>query len=138
MDNKVNGSALDLLDDEQEGFLPVVNRSLSTCVPLREIIYIERKGRVIEVVTLDQKYRYYERMEVVLTYLDGHFFQCLRGTVVNLRNVLQISEQDIEFANGMHLTLSYKPYCKIKQVYSNYIMNGRQGFVYYRAESTGG
>jgi hypothetical protein len=137
MSKKGNGSIVRKDAGAQQRYLPVVNRSLSILIPLEEIVYIERKGRVVVVVALDQEYRYYERMDAVLAHLDGHFYQCLRGTVVNLRNIRKINEQHVEFVSGVELALSYKPYCRLKQVYSNYILNGRKGFVYWREESMG-
>jgi DNA-binding LytR/AlgR family response regulator len=112
-----------------EGYLPIVTRKKSVCVPLKEILYIQRQDRVITVVTLKGRYRYYDKMEHVQGFLDDHFYHILKGLVVNLFNVQSMQEQKIEFINGIRITVSYKPYCRTRQVYSNYILNGKQGFL---------
>jgi hypothetical protein len=118
----------------EEGYLPVVNRSISICIPLMDILYIRREGRVIWVKTLDEEYYCYESMDTVMRFLNGHFYQSLKGFLVNLRNIREMKEQCIEFAGGSRIRLAYKPYCRTKQVYSNYIMNGRKGFVQSRED----
>ena len=117
---------------QEDGYLPVVNRSISICIPLMEILYIQRDSRTITVITGNGEYRYYEKMDNVLRFLNGHFYQSLQGLVVNLHSIREMRDQCIRFSNGRTIKISYKAYCRTRQVYSNYILNGRKCFVLER------
>ncbi len=72
-------------------------------------------------MTADEKqYEYYDSIENVEPNLDGRFFKCHGGCIINLDKVRLMEDQEVLFYNGHSLYLGRTNFIKTKQHYYSY------------------
>jgi len=104
-----------------DSYLPLIMRGTVTKVPVREIIYIMKVNRKVRIVTEGAQYEYYERIENMMQYLDGRFYACLKGTIINLDKVEKMEAQTIRLQNGEVLVLGRDNFIRAKQRYAAWL-----------------
>ena len=108
-----------VMDDKR--FIPLVTRKFSLKVWIADIIYIQKKDRKIKIMTDQECYEYYEKLQNIEQYLDKRFYHCLKTLVVNLDKIDKMTDQTIFFQNGETFFLGRENYIKTKQTYSAYL-----------------
>jgi len=110
-----------------ERYIPMITRGRVSRIPLDEIIYIMKVHRKVRIVTREQQYEYYERLENLMQYLDSRFYTCLKGTVINLDKVERMEERPEErriyFLNGEYLLIGRDNFIRTKQRYAAWLKN---------------
>jgi len=104
-----------------EKYIPVITKKYSCKVGIEDIVYIQQQQKKLAIVTDDETYSYYEKMENVLDYLDRRFFRIMKRLVVNMDKILMVKEQQIHFQNGDDIYLGKDNYVKAKQKYTAYL-----------------
>lgn len=104
-----------------ERYIPVITKHYSCRVDLDDIIYIQQQQKKLAIVTDDEIYSYYEKIENVLDYLDKRFFRVMKKLVVNLDKISMVKEQQVHFKNGSDIYLGKDNYVRTKQKYTAYI-----------------
>lgn len=66
------------------GILELVSRGHRVYIRQKDILYIERQKREVEVVTRDRKYTTYESLQSIATRLEFPLMRCHAGYIVNL------------------------------------------------------
>ncbi len=105
----------------EERYIPLITKSYIRKIFLGDIVYIMKKQRKIQIVTEQEQFEYYEKMEPLLPYLDGRFYCCLRNIVINMDKVERMENQTIYFMNGERIWLGRDNYVRSKQMYSAYL-----------------
>ena len=103
-------------------YIPIITRGYSRKVSLDEILYLEQRQRRLAVVTIDQTYLCYERIENMERILDERFYHTLKKLVVNLDKIIVVENQSITFVDGTVMNLGRESYIRTKQVFSAYFL----------------
>ncbi len=101
----------------------VINGKESTCIPLDEIILIERNRRKIQILSRARTYEYYEKLENITPLLDERFFPCLKSCYINFDKVLSMKNQQIFFICGYTYYLGRTNFIRTRKHYKNYLKN---------------
>ena len=102
-------------------YIPIITRGCSRKVSLDEILYLEQRQRRLAVVTTDQTYLCYERIENMERIFDERFYHTLKKLVVNLDKIIVVENQSITFVDGTVMNLGIESYIRTKQVFSAYL-----------------
>ena len=105
-----------------EDFILVKTRWESTKVYLREIVYVERRLRVLFIFTLEEEYRCYEAMDEISHKFGENFYPLTQGLYANLDYVKRIKNRRVEFIGGKELHLSHRSYIGIKRRHNAYCL----------------
>lgn len=105
------------------GYIPVITKECSRKISIDDIIYLEQRQRKLAIVTEEDTYVCYERMENIEKQLDGRFYHTLKKLVVNLDKIAMMKEQTLTFQNGTALMLARECYIRTKQIYIAYLRN---------------
>ncbi len=104
-------------------YIPVITREYSRKVILDEILYIEQRQRKLAIVTAEETYICYERIENLEKFLDERFYRTLKKMVINLDKIMVAQNQKITFVDGTVLTMGRESYIRTKQRFSAYLRN---------------
>lgn len=106
-----------------EKFVPVITKQYSRKVNIEDIVYIQQQQRRLAIVTDDETFLCYERMDNIMDNLDERFFRVMKKLTINLDKVLMVKEQHLFFENGMSVYLGKENYVKAKQKFAGYLRN---------------
>ena len=104
-------------------YIPVITREYSRKVILDEILYIEQRQRKLAIVTAEETYICYERIENLEKFLDERFYRTLKKMAINLDKIMVAQNQKITFVDGTVLTMGRESYIRTKQRFSAYLRN---------------
>ena len=104
-------------------YIPVITRGYSRKVNIDEILYLEQKQRKLAIVTPDDTYICYERIENLEIVLDERFFHPMKKLVVNLDKIMIAENQKITFVDGTVISMGRESYIRTKPMFSAYIKN---------------
>ncbi len=102
-------------------YIPVVTRGYSRKVNLDEVLYFEQRQRKLAIVTAEDTYICYERIENLEKILDERFYHTLKKLVVNLDKIMIAEDQKVTFVDGTVLHMGRESYIRTKQKFSAYI-----------------
>lgn len=106
-----------------EKFVPVITKQYSRKVNVKDIVYIQQQQRRLAIVTDDEIFLCYERMDNIMDNLDERFFRVMKKLTVNMDKVLMAKEQHLIFENGMSIYLGKENYVKVKQKFARHLRN---------------
>lgn len=111
-----------------EKFLPMINRNECCKIRLEDILYIEKSGRLVKIVTKDEAHYDYGRIADYERYFadEESFFACMKGLVINFEHVVSMKDGAICFSNGRQYDLGRTNYLKTKQTFVNYMLKSAQ------------
>lgn len=104
-------------------YIPVITRGYSRKVNIDEVLYLEQRQRRLAIVTTEDTYVCYERIEHLEKFLDERFFHPMKKIVVNLDKIMIAENQKITFVDGSVLSMGRESYIKTKQMFSAYLKN---------------
>lgn len=102
-------------------YIPVITRGYSRKVSLDEVLYLEQRQRKLAIVTPDDTYICYERMENLEKFMDDRFYHSLKKLAVNLDKIMIAEDQKITFVDGTVISLGRESYIRTKQRFSAYL-----------------
>lgn len=102
-------------------YIPVITRGYSRKISLDEVLYFEQRQRKLAIVTAEETYVCYERIENLEKLFDERFYHTLKKLVVNLDKIMIAKDQKITFVDGTVLELARESYVRTKQRYSAYL-----------------
>lgn len=103
------------------GRLLVTTRQETISVPARDILYIERSGRKLEVHVEDRVHEMYGALDRVEEQLTDDFYRCHRAYLVNLAWVHSYRSDSIILQNGDMVFLARKKYSDFVNQYMWYL-----------------
>lgn len=94
----------------------IINRS--------SILYIENRGKKVEIHTTGEVIEMYAAMIELEGQLGGSFYRCHRGYLVNMAFITEYSGDNITLRNGETIFLAKERYNEFVKVYMRYLRNG--------------
>ena len=108
-----------------EGFLPIITRRTSMCIPLNEIDKIERVGRKVRISLTDGRVEWTgTSIRELKKYLDERFFPALAGMVINLDHVRRMENLTVYFDDGDKAIMGRDGYIRTRQAFNAYMRTG--------------
>lgn len=106
----------------KEKAIPVITKSYTANVKVKDIVKIERYNRKINIVTDKGDYWFYGKIDNMTQYLDDRFYPCIQGCYINFDRVESMANQMIFFDNGCQYSLGRTNYIRTRQVYSRFLI----------------
>jgi len=103
-------------------FIKTRNRSFS--LEQDSILYIESRGKKVEIHTTGETIEAYASMNEMEGQLGGGFFRCHRGYLVNMAYVAEYDSGSITLNNGGYVYLVKEKYGEFVKAYMRYLRNG--------------
>ena len=103
-------------------FIKTRNRSFS--LEKDSILYIESRGKKVEIHTTGETIEAYASMNEMEEQLGGGFFRCHRGYLVNMAYVAEYDSGSITLNNGEYVYLAKEKYGEFVKAYMRYLRNG--------------
>ncbi len=103
-------------------FIKTRNRSFS--LEKDNILYIESRGKKVEIHTTGETIEAYASMNEMEGQLGGGFFRCHRGYLVNMAYVAEYDSGSITLNNGEYVYLAKEKYGEFVKAYMRYLRNG--------------
>ena len=80
-------------------------------------------GGSVAIVTENDVFERYGRIEELEPYLDERFYHCLKTVIINFQQVSMMRDQTIFFRNSEKIFLGRQNYIKARQTFAIYIKN---------------
>ncbi len=103
-------------------FIKTRNRSFS--LEKDSILYIESRGKKVEIHTTGETIEAYASMNEMEGQLGDGFFRCHRGYLVNMAYVAEYDSGSITLNNGEYVYLAKEKYGEFVKAYMRYLRNG--------------
>ncbi len=91
------------------------------------ILYIESRGKKVEIHTLGETIEAYASMNELEGQLGAGFYRCHRGYLVNMAYVTEYDSESIILNNGEYVYLAKEKYGEFVKAYMRYLRNGVGG-----------
>lgn len=88
------------------------------------ILYIESRAKKVEIHTREDVIGMYASMNALEEKLDGCFYRCHRGYLVNMAHIAEYNSHSITLNNGECICLSGEKYGEFVKRYMWYLRNG--------------
>lgn len=103
-------------------FIKTRNRSFT--LEKDSILYIESRGKKVEIHTTGETIEAYASMNEMEGQLGESFFRCHRGYLVNMVFVAEYDSESITLNNGGYVYLAKEKYGEFVKAYMRYLRNG--------------
>jgi len=107
---------------EQQIFIRTKNRGYT--LNLSSILYIENRGKKVEIHTTQEIIEAYGALGELETQLGGTFYRCHRGYLVNMAHITEYKSDCITLTGGETVYLTKKKYGEFVNAYMWYLQNG--------------
>lgn len=106
-------------------FIKTRNRSFT--LEQDSILYIESRGKKVEIHTAGENIEAYVSMNEMEGQLGAEFYRCHRGYLVNMAFVAEYDNKSITLNNGADVYLAKEKYGEFVKTYMRYLRNGVNG-----------
>ncbi|MBR0456893.1 MAG: response regulator transcription factor [Firmicutes bacterium] len=114
--------ALMRIDDEKGDVFTISFDNVVSNIPLSQIIYFESNLRIINIVTTDQTFKFYGKLDDIERELEGKdFIRCHKSYIVNLRHINMIDGDAIYMSNNSVISISRANKKKVKELVMDYV-----------------
>lgn len=103
-------------------FIKTRNRSFT--LDADSILYVESRGKKVELHTTGESIEAYSSMNEMEGQLGEGFYRCHRGYLVNMAYVAEYDSESITLQNGERVYLAKEKYGKFVKAYMRYLRNG--------------
>ncbi|MBP3477757.1 MAG: response regulator transcription factor [Lachnospiraceae bacterium] len=103
-------------------FIKTRNRNIT--LDKKDILYVENRGRKVEIHTTGEVIEVYAVMKELEEQLGGNFYRCHRGYLVNMAYIAEYSSASIRLGNGENIYLAKERYHEFVKTYMRYLRNG--------------
>lgn len=90
----------------------------------KDILYVENRGRKVEIHTPGEVIEVYAVMKELEEQLGRNFYRCHRGYLVNMAYIAEYSNGSIRLGNGENIYLAKERYQEFVKTYMRYLRNG--------------
>ncbi len=91
------------------------------------ILYIESRGKKVEIHTTGKTIEAYASMNEMEGQLGVGFYRCHRGYLVNMAYVTEYDSESVILSNGEYIYLAKEKYGEFVKAYMRYLRNGVGG-----------
>ena len=102
----------------------VKTRNRSFTLEKDSILYIESRGKKVEIHTKGETIGAYASMNELEAQLGEGFYRCHRGYLVNMAYVAEYDSESITLNNGEYVYLAKEKYGEFVKAYMRYLRNG--------------
>ncbi len=102
----------------------IKTRTRNIILNQRSILYIENRGKKVEIHTMGETVEMYAAMKDLEKQLETSFFRCHRGYLVNMAFITEYSGDSITVQNGETIFLAKERYSEFVKEYMRYLRNG--------------
>ena len=106
----------------ETGFIKTRNRGFS--LEKDSILYIESRGKKVEIHTTGETIEAYASMNEMEGQLGESFYRCHRGYLVNMAYVAEYDSESVTLNNGEYVYLAKEKYGEFVKAYMRYLRNG--------------
>lgn len=106
-------------ENEEQIFFRTKRKSFT--IPKRDILYVESRGRQVDIHTLRECVTVYATMAGLEEQLGENFYRCHRGYLVNLARVAEYETDRILLGNGETIFMAKEKYAEFVRVYLRYL-----------------
>lgn len=106
-----------------EPFL-VRTRERSITLDTKDILYVESRGKKVEIHTMKESLEMYGSMNELESQLGSSFFRCHRSYLVNMSHIAEYDSESILLNNGKTVYMSKDKYRFFVKAYMRYLRNG--------------
>lgn len=103
-------------------FIKTRNRGFS--LEKDSILYIESRGKKVEIHTTGETIEAYASMNEMEGQLGESFYRCHRGYLVNMAYVAEYDSESVTLNNGEYVYLAKEKYGEFVKAYMRYLRNG--------------
>ena len=103
-------------------FIKTRNRSFT--INRENILYIENRGKKVEIHTGNEVIETYASMIDLEKQLGGNFYRCHRGYLVNMAHIAEYENDSIGLSNGEKIFMAKERYNEFVKEYMRYLRNG--------------
>lgn len=107
---------------QEQLFIKTKNRNI--ILNQREILYVENRGRKVEIHTTREVIEIYAAMTELESRLGGSFYRCHRGYLVNMTHITEYGNDSISLNNGESVYLAKERYNGFVKEYMRYLRKG--------------
>lgn len=107
---------------QEQLFVKTKNRNIT--LKHKEILYVENRGRKVEIHTKEEVIEIYAVMRELESQLGESFYRCHRGYLVNMSYITEYSNDNIRLNNGESILLAKERYNEFVKAYMRYLRNG--------------
>lgn len=107
---------------QKQLFIKTKNRNIT--LNHKEILYLENRGRKVEIHTTGEVIEIYAAMNELESQLGESFYRCHRGYLVNMSCITEYSNDSIRLNNGEGIYLAKERYNEFVKAYMRYLRNG--------------
>ncbi len=111
-----------LLKMAKKKYIPIVTRKETSKVFVDEILYIEKRLRIINIYTENKIYSVYGKMKEIEIYLDDSFYKCHKSCILNFSKIISMENGIFFFENGIDLRVGQNNYQYAKSKYKSFII----------------
>lgn len=108
--------------EQEQLFVKTKNRNIT--LNYKDIMYLENRGRKVEIHTTGESIEIYAAMTELESQLRGNFYRCHRGYLVNMAYITEYCNDSISLRNGESIYLAKERYNEFVKAYMRYLRNG--------------
>ena len=99
-------------------------RTKNLTIDQKDILYIESRGKKVDIHTLKETFSIYGAMNELETQLSKSFYRCHRGYLVNMAYITEYGADSITLTGGARVYLTKKKHGEFVKAYMWYLQNG--------------
>lgn len=99
-------------------------RKKNLTIDQKDILYIESRGKKVDIHTLKETFSIYGAMNELEMQLSGSFYRCHRGYLVNMAYITEYGADSITLTGGARVYLTKKKHGEFVKAYMWYLQNG--------------
>ncbi len=111
-------------EEEEEEQIFFRTRMRSFTLQKRDILYVESRGRKVDIHTVRECVTVYATMNGLGVQLGENFYRCHRGYLVNLSRVAEYEPDRILLCNGETVFMAREKYAEFVRVYMRFLKKG--------------
>lgn len=90
-------------------------------LPMKEILFMEKKKRQIVLHASEGEYLFYGRFREIMDDLDIRFAWCHRSYILNMDRIAAMGEGVIRLDDGTELVFGKEAYGRLRETYDRYL-----------------
>lgn len=108
--------------EQEQLFIKTRNRNIT--LDMKEILYVENRGKKLEIHTTKETLEIYAAMSKLEERLNDKFYRSHRGYLVNMAYITEYGIDSISLSNGESIYLAKEKYSDFVKRYMRYLRNG--------------